>query len=68
MSNIINEGIKEDILNQIQDDHGFSKEFYEDNLREAIWRSGMIGIEKWDLGQLETWLVEDTFERMGYTG
>ncbi len=66
MSNIVNEGIKEDILNQIQDDHGFSKEFYVDNLREAIWRSGMTGIEKWDQDQLETWLVEDTFEKMGY--
>jgi hypothetical protein len=67
MSNIINEGIKEDILNQIQDDHGFSKEFYEDNLREVISKSGMTEIEKWDLYQLETWLVEDTFERMGYS-
>jgi hypothetical protein len=66
MSNIINEGIKEDILNQIQDDYGFSKEFYEDNLREVISKSLMTGIEKWDLDQLETWLVEDTFERMGY--
>jgi hypothetical protein len=67
MSNIINEGIKEDILNQIQDDHGFAKEFYEDNLREVISKSGMTEIEKWDLYQLETWLVEDTFERMGYS-
>jgi len=66
MSNMVNEGIKEDILNQIQDDHGFSKEFYEDNLREAIRISGMTGISEWDVGQLETWLVEDTFEKMGY--
>ena len=78
MSNIVNEGIKEDILTQIQDDHSGEllndasiegsndHENYKDNLREAIWRSGMRGISEWDVGQLETWLVEDTFEKMGY--
>jgi hypothetical protein len=75
MSNIVNEGIKEDILTQIQDDYGFSTivpfqiEDYKDNLRAAIRKSSNNkeqDIKGWDIGSMENWLVDDTFERMGY--
>jgi hypothetical protein len=74
---MVSEGIREDILMQIQDENGYSDvvpfnmEDYMSNLRDAISKSsdrlfGIKIIHNWDREQLETWLVEDTFEKMGY--
>ena len=74
---MVSEGIREDILIQIQDENGYSDvvpfnmEDYMSNLRDAISKSsdrlfGIKIIHNWDREQLETWLVEDTFEKMGY--
>jgi hypothetical protein len=73
MSNIVNEGIKEDILEQIQDDHGFSTivpfniEDYKANLRNTIANLEFFpNLKEWSWQELENWIVQDTFEKMGY--
>jgi len=70
MSNIVNEGIKEDILSQIQDEHGYSEASeidYKANLRNTI--AGLEfypNLKEWSWQELENWIVQDTFEKMGY--